>query len=230
MFCDKDFLNKKKLLDHLDNEHYEQLNGKSPSQIYFNYKYKKEGGSCVICGKPTKWSEVLQRYERFHSEECKNKYVDIFKKRMVKKYGKENILDEPAQQLKMLASRKISGIYISESKYKHSYTGTYEKKFLEFLDIFMKFPPNEVITPSPQIFYYKVENKKKFYIPDFFFPSLNLIVEIKSFENKHYRERDKYLEELKEKAVLKENVNFLVINDNKFEIFVDYLNKQKKNL
>jgi hypothetical protein len=143
---------------------------------------------------------------------------------MIDTYGKVHLLNSPEQQREMLEGRKISGTYKSKTGYNHTYTGSYELKFLEFLDLFMNFPPLDVLSPAPQNFYYKDENgKSRFYIPDFFIVSLNLFIEIKSFENKHYRERDKGLEALKTNAILKKGFNVITIPDNKFQIFLDYL-------
>ncbi len=219
------------LYEHMEKVHSKELNGISPAQYLFNIRNNKTTlhGNCIICKKPTTWNPVTEKYNRLCSLECQKKYRDMFKKRMLDRYGKVHLLDSPEQQKKMLKSRKISGTYTSPSGYNHTYTGTYEKNFLEFLDIFMKFDPVDVLSPAPQTFYYKdEEGKKRFYIPDFYIPSLNLFVEIKSFENKHYRERDKHLEELKADIVKKNKYNFVTIPDNKFMIFVDYLIELKK--
>ena len=32
------------------------------------------GYRCTICGKPTKWCESVERYERFCCDDCKEKY------------------------------------------------------------------------------------------------------------------------------------------------------------
>ena len=92
---------------------------------------------------------------------------------MIGKYGKVTLLNDPAQQKIMLSHRSISGYYVwRDYKHKSSYTGSYEKAFLEFLDLDLNFDPEDVMSPSPHTYYYEYEGKKHFYIPDFFIPSL----------------------------------------------------------
>lgn len=61
-------------------------------------------------------------------------------------------------------------------------------------------------------------DKVRFYLPDFFIPSLNLIVEVKG-SNGHYQERDAYKEELKQKATIDEGFDFVQINDKHYSSF-----------
>jgi hypothetical protein len=75
---------------------------------------------------------------------------------MVKTYGKEHLLNDPDKQIEMLKNRKISGVYEwSYGNYKFNYTGSYELKFLQFLDLFMNWNPLDIIAPAPMIFNYK---------------------------------------------------------------------------
>jgi hypothetical protein len=215
----------------MESKHSEQLNGLSPAQIYFNHKYKKTGGKCIICTKSTEWNESTGRYERIcdrKESNCREKYREMFKQRMIKVHGKTTLLDDPEVQKKMLKNRKISGEYTwSDGKTKTEYTGTYEHEFLEFMDIFLKFKPSDVISPAPQIFYYQYKGKKHFYIPDFYISSINTIVEIKAFDNKHYRARDVGQEKAKDNAVMKSNFNYIKIHDKEYDEFFNYLMKFK---
>lgn len=228
-FCELKYIQKPSLYSHMEKEHESQLNGLSPAQIYFNYKNKKTGGKCIMCGKPTKFNEASERYDRLCSPECKEAYREMFKKRMKDKYGTEHLLDDPEQQKKMLANRKISGTYVwsKDKKYKFTYTGTYEKDFLEFMDIFLNWSPNDIIMPAPQVFEYYYQNKKHFYIPDVFIPSLNLIIEIKSSTNKHYRERDLVQEKIKDKILEKSPYNYIKILDKEYDNFFKTVNAIK---
>jgi len=214
----------------MNNKHKDQLGSISPAQFYFNYKYKKTGGKCIICGKPTKWNESTERYERLCEDpECRDKYREMFRQRMIKKYGKDTLLDDPDVQKKMLDSRKISGEYTWQDGTKTKYVGTYEKDFLEFLDIFLHLDPTDVISPAPQIFDYEYQGKKHFYIPDFYITSINTVIEIKSFDNKHYRQRDIGMEKEKDKAVIRSNFNYIKINDKQYDGFFNYLLKFKED-
>jgi len=221
---------KSALYTHMETTHKDELKDMSPAQAYFNFRYKKTHGSCVMCHKETKWNEATERYERFCSEKCKESYREMFKERMMKKYGKTHLLDDPNQQEKMLANRKISGEYTwSDGKSKSKYTGSYEKEFLEFLDIVMNMTPTDVFSPAPQIFYYKYENKDHFYIPDFYIASLNLIIQIKDGgqnSNNHpkIQQVDKVKEKLKDDVMKKQKeYNYVKVVDKDYSIFLNYL-------
>lgn len=231
-FCDKEYVNSKvALYSHMEKEHAEQVKDMSPAQVYFNFKNKyplhKGNGKCIICGGNTLFNDKTERYERLCTNPvCKERYRQMFRDRMMKKHGKETLLDEPEQQKKMLANRKISGVYTwKDGITKFNYTGSYEKNFLEFMDLVLDWNnPNDIIMPAPQIFYYKYNDKNHFYIPDVYITSLNLLIEIKSSENKHYRERDIDQEKLKDRSVLSsKEYNYIKLFDNKFNTLVNYL-------
>jgi hypothetical protein len=216
----------------MEKKHEDQLEGLSPAQFYFNHKYNKTGGKCIICSKSTKWNESTERYERICDRpetNCREKYRDMFKKRMQQKYGKDHLLDDPEVQKKMLDNRKISGEYEWRDGTKTKYTGTYEEEFLEFLDVFLKFEPSDVISPAPQVFDYEYQGKKHFYIPDFYITSINTIVEIKAFDNKHYRQRDVGQENAKDKVVMRSKFNFIKVHDKEYDEFFNYLLKFKED-
>jgi len=237
-FCDQRYLAnnkeeqphaKKILYSHMENKHHTQLGGLSPAQVYFNYKYNKTCGRCIMCGSKTKWNEATERYERLCSEKCKKAYREEFKKRM-KAAGKENQMNDPEHQKKMLANRKISGEYLwSDKKTKTPYTGSYEREFLEFLDYTLEMNPTDVLGPAPQIFYYNYEGKKHFYIPDFYITSLNLLVEIKdgkSNPNMHHKiqDVDKKKEALKDKVMENQKTyNYIKVMDKDYSDFLNYL-------
>ena len=88
-YCNKKYIDKKALYEHIGSKHPEQIPvGMPVSQVYFNNKYKKTGGRCVICGKPTKWNETVEDMTEFVLVNVKAKYKADFSKKMIKKYGK----------------------------------------------------------------------------------------------------------------------------------------------
>lgn len=214
-FCDTYHLDIDSYVVHLENYHMDLIpQDMSGWQYYYYMKTGKMHGSCVICKKDTTWNESTHKYNRFcNNPKCKEKYREEFKKRMIGKYGKVTLLDDPEQQKKMLANRSISGEYVwsTDPRYKIPYTGSYEEKFLEFLDKDLFFDPQDIMAPSPHTYYYRYEGKSHFYIPDFFIPSLSLEVEIKdggNNPNTHHKiqEVDKVKERLKD-TVMKSNKN-----------------------
>lgn len=228
-FCELRFSDKEKLYYHIEKDHPEVLkDGYSAARVYFNFINKKEHGTCVICKKPTEWNEKTRKYMRFCSEECKNEYVKQMKSRMINVYGKAHLLNDPKKQREMLNARSISGEYEFSDGGKHSYTGSYERSFLEFLDKVMEFSSLDVVSPCPFTFYYKYEDKDLFYIPDIYIPSLNLIVEIKDGgdnPNTHPKIQavDKVKEKLKDDLMKKGSYNYIKItNKDNFE-FIEFL-------
>lgn len=230
-FCNKRYISKDSLYNHIENLHKDDLpEDMTPAHYYFNYKYKKEFGKCVICGKQTEWNESVERYNRFCSNECKEKYKKDFQAKMIKKYGKTNILDDPDQQKKMLQHRKISGTYTwSDGKSKTPYTGSYELDFLKFLDLTMQFEPVDVIAPAPQVFYYELDGKKRFYIPDFYIASINTLVEIKDGGDNPNRHQNRInidgkKEKIKDELMLNQkNYNYLKLTNKDYSEFIEFL-------
>jgi hypothetical protein len=156
---------------------------------------------------------------------------------MIKTYGSEHILNSPEQQQKMLANRSISGIYEwSDKTTKISYTGSYELKFLQFLDLFMNWSPLDIIAPAPMIFNYKDGTTDRFYMPDFYLISINTIVECKDggtdIDNKNNHPKiqtiDKAKEKLKDEVMSNQkDYNYLKLTNNEFNQFLDFLIKLK---
>lgn len=208
--CPKKYVSKQSLYDHLDSEHKEQLNGLSPAHFYFDWRNKNttHKGKCIQCGKPTEFNEDTEKYDRLCSEKCKKAYREEFKKRMLKKYGKTTLLNDPEQQKKMLANRKISGTYIWTDGTKFTYTGTYEKDCLEYLDKILQFKSTDIMFPAPQIFKYKSEGKEHFYIPDGYIVPYKIIIEVKGTNN-HYQQRDyETKEKIKDKILTESQEEF----------------------
>jgi hypothetical protein len=218
--CSKEYIHSEPLYHHIDIEHPDNLQGMSPRQYCFNHKYKytSRHGKSVISGKPTEWNETTGRYERFANEEEKNEYRRRFLERMQRTYGTDTLLNDPDVQKKMLANRKISGKYTMSDGKEVTYTGEYEKHFLETMDHILQWPASDLFIPAPQVIAYDnpKTKKKSFYIPDAYISSLNLIVEIKAEENMHYRARDIDIEKAKDKATITAKYNFVKVSDKNY--------------
>ncbi len=238
LYCDKIFNNPDDYVSHLEKKHHEMIpEDMTAYQYYYFLKTKKTHGNCIICKRETSWNTKTNKYNRFCGDpKCKNKYIEIFRNRMIGKYGKINLLNDPEQQRKMLAHRKISGVYYWSDNHKAmTYTGTYEKAFLEFLDLIMDYDYNDIIVPSPHTYWYEYEGTKHFYIPDVFIPSLDLEIEIKDGgdnPNNHPKIQavDKVKEQLKDEVMKsnKQNFNYLKIINKDHTKFFKYLELAKK--
>lgn len=235
-FCDYFCYDPSDFVSHLEKHHDEMIpEDMTPWQFFYYLKTGKTHGNCIMCKAETSWNETTHKYNRFcDKEKCKNDYREIFKNRMVGKYGKTTLLNDPEQQKKMLANRKISGEYLwRDHVHKTQYTGTYEKSFLEFLDCIMNFDPNDVMAPSPHTYYYVYEGKKHFYIPDFFIPSLELEIEIKDGgdnPNMHHKiqDVDKIKEKAKDDVMMKNHYNYIKIVNKDNSKFFEYLTRAKE--
>lgn len=236
--CEDNFTTEDGLIDHIGNEHSEQVpNNFSVSQYVYYTKTGKTHGSCVVCKSDTTWNETTHKYNRFCKKpRCKQSYREMFKKRMVGKYGKVTLLNDPEQQRIMLAHRHISGEYKWSDGSIKTYTGSYELEFLKVLDSFMNFDSDDVMTPSPHTYYYIYEGEKKFYIPDVYIPSLNLEIEIKQGgSNPNLKPNmvkiDKVKENLKDKVMeSQKDVNYIKIVDKNYDNFIRYLFDEKSKI
>jgi hypothetical protein len=87
------------------------------------------------------------------------------------------------------------------------YQGSYE---LDFLEKYYDSYPEICRGPSVKFIH---KNKKHVYYPDFYIPSLNLIIECK---NSYLLERDKDIIEAKEKATIANGYNYVMIVDKNY--------------
>ena len=152
---------------------------------------------------------------------------------MIEKYGKVHLLDDPEQQKKMLANRKISGAYVwSDGSSKIQYVSTYELDFLRHLDVDLKWPSSDIMMPSPHTYSYEYEGKSHYYIPDAFIPSLNLECEIKSkirMERQNQVSREK---EIKKDELMKSCsnvINYIIIFDKDYTEFNKIIQKESQS-
>jgi hypothetical protein len=226
-FCKRNYNDRTGLYDHMDKRHSDELHGLPAAQIYFNFRNRyaltKENGKCVMTGKPTRFNLVTERYERFADDSARVAYREYFRQNMIKKYGKDMLLDEPDHQKKMLASRTISGSYRWSSGHETTYTGSYERKFLEYLETELGWDnPEDVMAPAPMVFPYRyADEEERIHIPDFYITSLNLVVNVKSSTNQHYRLRDIEIEKAQDEAIKRSEFNYLKLYDNQFDRFLE---------
>lgn len=144
----------------------------------------------------TKWNSKCT----LHSELLKYKIKDIF----ISKYG----VDNPMKNINIMKKSQISSL--KRKQYNNTnllYQGTYELDFL--IKYYNKIDIENGI--SIKIIFNK---KDKMYHSDFYIPSLNLIIEIKSsyWYNKYLE-----LNKLKEKTCKELGYNFLFIKNKNYE-------------
>lgn len=227
-------LPKEKLITHIEKNHADMIGEDyTAARIVFNMINKKECGHCVQCKKETQWNEDTWRYERFCSEECSQEYSKIMKQRMIKTYGKEHLLNDPDQQIKMLKNRHISGTYKFKDGGRRDYCGSYEHKLLEFFDKVMNVQSKDIITPGPTI-EYKYNGENLFWITDLYYAPANLVFDVKDGgDNPNTREMPEYREKqfAKEQAISEMNqYNYIRLTNNNFEQLLLILAEIKANM
>ena len=216
---------------HMHKIHPESIpSGYSDLRYFYYLQTGKTAGRCVQCHRPTLWNEETGKYDRYCTDpRCKQAYVKVAKGRMVDKYGKEHMLDNPDWQRKMLKERSISDTYIfKDGSGSVDYTGTYEKDFLMRMEV-LGFKATDIMGPSPHNYIYIYEDEPHFYIPDFYIPNLNLEIEIKDGGNNPNNHPkivavDKVKEKLKDDLFTKnKKVNYFKVVNKEYNSFFNYV-------
>mgnify|MGYP000519633769 CR=1 FL=1 len=224
-----------KLVDHIEKKHSEFIpKDFTASRIVFNIVNKKEKGKCTICGKESPWDEDKCRYDRFCSEECKKTYEQLAAERLKRVRGmtKQEMLKDPEYQNNvMLANRSISGKYKFQDGTIRTYVGSYEHKFLEFMDKFLNVKSEDLETPGP-IIEYKFKGETHKWITDAYYAPYNLAFDIKDGgDNPNKREMPEYRakQTAKEDAIRKQGkYNYIRLTDNKFEQLIELMLELKE--
>ncbi len=216
---------KHKMGEHYEKQHKELLPADMNGYRWFYYLLtKKDKGSCVICHNETDFNEITMKYSRFcNNPQCKQKYKEERDKRMIAKYGKVHLLNDPEQQKKMQQGRKIAGIYNwSDSKTKLPYLSSYEKDFFEHLDKDLHWPASDIMAPSPHTYTYEYQGKEHYYMPDAFIGSLNLEIEIKSKDRMERQNQESREKEIKKDELMRSCSNlfdYIIIFDKDYTEF-----------
>jgi len=221
-YCDTKFL-RTDLIEHVETKHPEMIpEGYTAARVIYEIVNKKNYGTCMICkDKVYEWDEKLCKYKNLcNKPSCREAVRKTSVNNMMRVYNKPHLLDDPAQQEKMLARRKISGTYkFSTDGTVVPYTGQYEKKLLEFFDKALNVDGRDIQSPGP-VFEYDYGGKKHFWITDIYYIPANLVIEVKDGgDNPNNRPMKSY----REKQVAKEEMitdkgtfNYLRLTNNNF--------------
>ncbi len=210
-FCDRKF-NKADLVNHVGDDHDDMIpENYSAFRVVYDYLHMNKVFKCVICGKPTDWNEEKGKYNRLcNNKACKKAYAKLHAN---SGFGSADV------QAQLLAKRKISGKYTMSDGEEKTYTGSYEKKCLEFLDKIIKVKSEDIQVPGI-VLEYEYNGTKHNYLSDFFYIPYNLIIEVKDGgDNPNRREMIEYREKTlaKEKFIINETkYNYLRLTNNDF--------------
>ena len=227
-YCEKRLI-RKDLITHIDRSHKELIpENYTAARLVYNQVNKVDHGKCRVCGKPTAWSEKSGRYDVLCGDpKCKEHMREEYKKNMLRVKGTYNILNDPEQQKKMLANRSISGQYKFQDGGVLTYTGSYEKKCLEFMDIVMQIPSKDILSPGPTL-EYEYNGEKHFYITDFYYIPYNLIIEVKDGGDNLNTKDSASMKASREKTIEKEHLitdrgeyNYIRLTNNNFAQLIE---------
>lgn len=236
-YCNERLI-RKNLITHIDKQHSELIpQGYTAARVVYNQVNKIDHGKCRVCSKPTAWSEKTGRYEVLcGNPKCKEYMREEYKKNMLRARGTYNILNDPEQQKKMLANRKISGTYRFSDGGTLTYTGTYEKKCLEFMDVVMQIPSKDILSPGPTI-EYEYNGEKHFYITDFYYIPYNIIIEVKDGGDNLNTKDSPSMRASREKTIEKERIitdrgeyNYIRLTNNNFSQLIEIFMNIKQKL
>ena len=232
--CNKYFRTKAECVKHIEKRHPEALvaSGLNAEQLLYKSTHGTIHGKCMCgCGRDTEWNyKTGKPYKLSPDPSCKKRIEAIANARNKRVYGREKVIDDPELQKKMLENRRITSYYTFKDGGKVKYTGKLEKNFLQFCDVILELE-SRMILDTPEVFHYydPKENKDRFYIPDYYLPDYNLIIEIKPGgdhpnANPAYIEETRYKEFLKDEAMKKQTkYNFLKIVDKQYNALIETL-------
>ena len=233
-YCDyKDI--RSNLCDHVDRKHEDLLpEGYTSARAVYDSINGKNHGTCMVCKKEVyKWNDKINRYYNLcDNPKCRAKVRETALQRHMKVYNKPTLLNDADQQEKMLANRKISGTYTFTDGGKLTYTGSYEKSALEFMDKVLQIPSKDIQAPGP-VLEYKYGKKIHKWITDIYYIPGNLLIEVKDGgSNPNKRTMTSY----REKQIAKEEMvtnlgtfNYIRLTNNDFaqllSVFADMKNE-----
>lgn len=222
-FCIKSFVNPEYLFYHVSTAHKEEIPpGKSVKQTVYDIKHPIEH-LCQICKvRKCVWLEKSGHYSTLcDNPQCKEEARRRFQANYKKKYGKERQADVDEIR-EMIKKKPSAGMYKFQDGSSIPYNSSFEKDFLEFYDFSLE-QKSSTIQECMFVYEYKYEGKVRHYLPDFYIPSLDLIIEIKANANISHPKIiaiTKECEHLKDLAVKKDgNHNFIKIVDKDYEPF-----------
>ena len=220
-YCNESY-EKQDLITHIDRKHEDSIpEGWTATRVVFKMVNKKDHGVCVVCKKETEWNEKRGKYNRIcNNPNCKHKLREIALKNHIRVYNKPTLLNDMEHQKDMLKHRHISGKYKFKDGGVIEYVGSYEKKFLEFMDSVLEVNSNEIQEPGPT-FEYKYNGETHKWITDFLYIPYNLVIEIKDGgDNPNKRTMKEYREKelAKDKMITKAGTyNYLKLTNNQFD-------------
>lgn len=207
-YCKRYFAKKDQAIAHINRTHGNYLtrdNMDASQALYFSTHGRITGICQCGCGRKTEWNyKTGKPYKVSDNPECRERLRTMALANHRRVYGKDTLLNDAEHQKKMLQNRGTSGEYKFHDGGSVGYASTLEKAFLYFCDVVLELTSN-MVQDSPEIFTYKdpKDGKVHQYIPDYYLPDYNLIVEIKD-GGEHPNGNPAFIKETKYKVALKD--------------------------
>lgn len=206
--CHRYFAKKMDAIDHIAKYHGQEAEtrGCTPAQwLYASTHNNDYHGKCMICGKPTDWNpRTMKPYKLCNDPKCRAAVKSQYDRNRDAKLhmSQSEMMSDMDHQRDMLSHRKIAGRYKFHDGGEVEYVARLELSFLQFCDRILELTAKDIL-PSPDVFEYfdPKDGKNHSYIPDFFMPEYNLLVEIKDKANNN----PAFLEETRYKVALKDD-------------------------
>lgn len=232
MDCGQRFAEFNQLKLHAERYHQDLIQGED----IYKYLYEKRNPGpyiCTICKKrPRVWNDKSHKYSRIcDNPECAKKSREIFSKNMKKVYGTDNLAKDPEYQTMLLANRSITKVFEFPDGGKINCVGEYELDLLNYLVKNYNYSSLDIVECPASLYvqYYDVHTeRKRYYIPDFFIPKYNLVIEVK--DGSKYPVDSKAKAIMKEQAVVKlDKFNYIKIVDKDYSDFDNFIKSFEEN-
>lgn len=236
-YCQKYFAKKQLTVDHINRYHaseLEQSGMDAPQALYYSVHHTLKGKCMCGCSTPTEWNyRTGKPYKVSPDPNCRKRIKDTARSNLMRARGidQHTLMSDIQHQKDMQRNRRIAGVYqFSTDGGKIEYLAKLELSWLTFCDKIMDFP-SYMIQDPPESFTYRdpKDGKEHIYMPDFYLPDYNLMVEIKSGgdhpnTNKAYMETTGYKVALKDDVMRKQTkYNYIRISGTNYGPFVETL-------
>lgn len=233
--CHRYFALKGDAIAHIQRYHVAELDAKGITAAQWLYASTHGGdyhGKCMICGKPTDWNDkTLKPRKLCDDPKCRTALKSAYDKNRDAKLhmSQSELMSNMDHQREMLSKRKIAGRYRFRDGGEVEYVAKLELSFLQFCDKIMDLKSSDIL-PSPDVFEYfdPKDGRNHSYVPDFFLPEYNLLVEIKDRGNTNpaFLEETRYKVALKDDAMRKQSkYHYLRISGTNYGPFMEILYK-----
>lgn len=232
--CGKNFNKKEFLVDHINQIHENDIpkNMNAEQYIYYSSHGTIKGKCMCGCGKDTEWNYKTGKPHKLNPDpKCRER----LRQKAVKNGADGHLLKFADHQKKMQQGKSIAGTYTFKDGTKLPYLAKNELAFLKFCENVCEFTGNMIVEPY-QTFKYMDGDVERFYMPDFYLPDYNLMVEIKGDnKNPEYLKDTGYKVKLKDDVMKKQkDYNYIKIVDNNFggflEILFNIVNRNRSNI